>query len=509
MEACVRHVRMTAFILQRWMAQAIRPHRGHGPASERVRALFFRLVGTMLFLSGVLRIVSEEVPMDIDIPRANLERLRKRTGRLAARAAGYGMPTPALVVVEEFERDLLVPDQFARLKGDASANRRVAVPMARISLEGASPWIEEWEVVGWRRAIRFAKDGFRIANYGSVAGDRGCTPLHCEHCGARRKRLTTYLLRRKDTDASVEVGSDCLGDFVGSAAGPRVIEGLDVLSSIFREFVEASDPYWRHGARGEILEEARLVMAVANRVIQDHGWIASGHAKSTGAEPTWRRVASALELSRSEEGMRMDSPIPLGGDFLAADDAIEWIHAAAGDEFLSAVAGVIDRGLAGPRDVAVLSAGVAAFRRHLERKAAADLEMALSLASTHVGEVGDRIERTVSVRRVIPVETKFGRAALVSMNDADGNLFSWLTNAPGAMKAGHCYEIRGTVRAHAATKGGAIKGTPETRLTRVAVLSEMGLGHLGPTAKADLADEDAVMLDEMLGSSDMSGPPRL
>lgn len=436
--------------------------------------------------------------MLVDIPETNLAPLRKRIHRLAVRALNLGMPCPTMTVVSGFTKQVEVPDHFGRLRGDPGATRLVSRVMAKVSIEGASPWIDDWEVVGTRHRILMRDRKSRVIDYGQIPESKVGSTLCCDHCGTNRKRARSYFLRRRDEGKELEVGSDCLVDFFGSGAGPRVLEGLDLVSSVVRDVAEASDPYWRHGGKAEIHEEGRLVLAVTNRVIQESGWISSSRARVCGIEATWRTVAKALELSRSEEGLRVDSPVPLAADFLAADEAMEWFRSRKDDVFLAEVAEVIDRGMASSREIAVLAAGMSAYRRDIEKRASRRVEEVLSQSSSHVGTVGDRIERVVTVRKLVTVETNYGPAVLVAMNDADGNLISWFTKSDKGLKAGHCYEIKGTVKEHARMKSGPAEGAPETRLLRVTIIAELGPGYLGPVSGADLSESDAAALDELV-----------
>lgn len=66
--------------------------------------------------------------------------------------------------------------------------------------------------------------------------------------------------------------------------------------------------------------------------------------------------------------------------------------------------------------------------------------------SQYQGNVGDRIEREVTITRVIPLENDWGTSKMYIMEDNSGNVYTWTTNARD-WEAGSCKRIRGSVKA--------------------------------------------------------------
>jgi len=433
----------------------------------------------------------------VDIPLSNLDPLMKRAGRHAARARAHGMPDVGLRILERIDRRVDVPDQFERLRGNLGATRQVALPVVRVELKGTAPWIGQWKVVGRRHRVRRKGKPNLVLSYGDVPGGIAAREMCCDHCGTARDRAVTYSLVREDGRREVEVGASCLADFVGSPGDERILEGIECVSAILREVHEATDPYWRHGGEREVLEEARLVMAVANRIIQDEGWISGAQARRMEVDPTWRTVASALELSRSEDVLRVTSQSPLGADFMMADDAIAWVKCAERDQFMAEVAQAIEVGMAGRKEIAMLCAGVAMYRRHLLDEELRRREEVQARLSVHVGEEKERFETVVAVRRVFPFQSQWGGGFVALMNDADGNMLSWTTGRHPGMEPGHCYEIKGTVKKHGTVRSGAAEGAPETQLTRVVILADLGPGQFDAPAPA-LTEADIDSMDSQI-----------
>lgn len=67
--------------------------------------------------------------------------------------------------------------------------------------------------------------------------------------------------------------------------------------------------------------------------------------------------------------------------------------------------------------------------------------------SQFVGEVGERIERVLTVKRAIPIEGNYAPSTMHVMVDEEGNEFVWVTSAR-TLEQGMIYNVRGTIKAH-------------------------------------------------------------
>lgn len=67
--------------------------------------------------------------------------------------------------------------------------------------------------------------------------------------------------------------------------------------------------------------------------------------------------------------------------------------------------------------------------------------------SQFVGKEGERIERTLVVKRVIPLESNYSPSTMHIMVDEEGNEFVWVTSAR-TLEQGMVYNVRGTIKAH-------------------------------------------------------------
>lgn len=85
-------------------------------------------------------------------------------------------------------------------------------------------------------------------------------------------------------------------------------------------------------------------------------------------------------------------------------------------------------------------------------------------ASKFVGEIGDRIEVDVVVKRAVPLEGYYS-GVIFTFEDEDKNVFVWKTQ-PRPIEVGSSIRLRGTVKAH-----NIFREVEQTVLTRCIVLN--------------------------------------
>ena len=80
--------------------------------------------------------------------------------------------------------------------------------------------------------------------------------------------------------------------------------------------------------------------------------------------------------------------------------------------------------------------------------------------SVFVGEIGERIEETLTVTKAVTLESYYGTSIMHIMENEDGNVFVWITKAKNYPE-GKIVTLRGTIKDHK-----EYKGTKQTILTR-------------------------------------------
>lgn len=73
--------------------------------------------------------------------------------------------------------------------------------------------------------------------------------------------------------------------------------------------------------------------------------------------------------------------------------------------------------------------------------------------SDFVGEIGERLDLTLTVQTAIPIETNFGRSVMYIFKDANNNELIWTTAAKVNLSCGSTYNMRGTIKDRRIYKG--------------------------------------------------------
>jgi len=428
------------------------------------------------------------MPYVFEIPESRLQRLSVRVAKAAQRAPKSGLPVPSFRVTGRRSQEFTVHDALARLRGSDTDTRSVFVDTVTVELDGFAPTVGEWKVVGSRGVARALDGRPFVSNCGHVPSALLGSSLSCDHCGYNRKRLETFIVCNETTGETAQVGSTCADAFLGNGVG--VAEGLSEIWSVLRDFEAAArEDLMSSGFLGE---EVRTVLALAHRRVQDDGFVSSATARAAECDATWSLVCEDLAACRRPGAREEDFPV-LATDFFAADDIIEsYRHGAQPEGFAYSVRTAIERGVAGLKDVAILTA---AAHIHVQELRRAQEREAVAASSEHTGNPGERIEFVGKVRRIFSFQGRYGERCYVTMFDADGNLMLWKTGGGHGLEEGMAYEMKGTVKAHGTCEKGPFEGAPQTEMSRVAVLACLGPASFATKAQAQLAPEDEEALD--------------
>lgn len=69
-----------------------------------------------------------------------------------------------------------------------------------------------------------------------------------------------------------------------------------------------------------------------------------------------------------------------------------------------------------------------------------------------VGEIGQKITTDLTVKKVIELDTRYGKTNMHFMTDKDDNIFIWITNTRNLVE-GQRYTVSGTIKNHETYKG--------------------------------------------------------
>jgi hypothetical protein len=360
------------------------------------------------------------------VPTERVNALRARIERLTRRAERLGQEPPELAVGRR------------RRAGDGREELLV-------ELVGEAPRLEHWEIVAELHHQDGGPNEIERLSGAAIDGGRwlGAAP-RCDHCGLRRRRRTTVVLRHRSGQLA-QVGTSCLADFTGERdplarlVAARATEGA-------REALEQA------ASRSEYVD-LREYLAQVCTVAAAEGFVSVRRAAVDGEEPTWSRA-----LERIRRGCRLR---PAERE-LAAELAAWVLHELAEREEL---------GGCEERLVAVFQLGDAVPEESLPLVCSAwfahERESSRAVRSEYAADVGETVVADVEVLdvRLTKRPSRYGPVRWHRLRDARGHELAWF--AVGAeLEVGSRVRLRGRVRRHAAFAGRAVTVLTGCRVVR-------------------------------------------
>ena len=289
---------------------------------------------------------------------------------------------------------------------------------------------------------------------------------NCDHCGTRRDRVKSYLVREADGSIK-QIGSSCLELYFGVK-----VRGLWVLGAFtaddLRAMAEEADERDGYSGGGRVsafsvrhLIALALVISnggkgfVSKGAARDREWLIAtaddvmntitfrpGRDQSLNAEMAARQQAAA-EVADAD-----------------IDAVLTFADTLSGDYGMNAQAAARSNHI-GYRSTGVLISLVGVWYRAQEKAAAAATERATVL-NEFVGEPKQRLRGLVlTVRTVREIEGDYGISTLLVMRDAEGHTFKWFSSSVYGVDAGDVLTLDATVKGHE-----EYEGTKQTVITR-------------------------------------------
>lgn len=351
--------------------------------------------------------------------------------------------------------------------------------------------------------------------------------MSCEHCNAQRVRTKTLVLENTADGTQKQVGKECATFYVGDRAEQmiRELEFQDFVATVLKPFEEI-DPFRCTGFGGGSLTawDAEEIVAHAAACVRENGWEPSS-TKIEGRfgcedryvpneAATWRqihlmlthgqrweseRAAANAELAEYQKAVAELTAMPVTGteaaiaafkrkiasleqrkwptppytitdeDRTHARSILDWLSAQApdpgADQYIASLKAAFAPGWISEKKLPLAASIVRAFTRAAEL----ETERQLSARSRHVGQVGARVELTLTLSKAIPYGGAFPGTIYV-FHDVDGNSFSWSTSSGymGSGDVGRTFRFKTTIKEH-----GEYKGTKTTSLARVKIIEEV------------------------------------
>jgi hypothetical protein len=317
----------------------------------------------------------------------------------------------------------------------------------------------------------------------------------CDHCKAKRRRNTTYVVRRVEGEREIKVvGSNCVSDFTGHKNPASLISYADALSGFDDELEMLEDEGRKGGGlqagAAKAVPLVRFLTFVRAYIRQD-GWLSRGQARDSGrghratADKAWEDLQAYLMIE-----MLADTDVPerdgetgdWNPEFKKARDAIKPTAADATDaaadlalveetyaaltvfdDFQSNLSVVLNQGFAFGRNIG-LAAAICRAADKL-RGEVAKKKMMADRVNEHVGTVAKREVFTLKIVHTQYCTSDWGATYLHIAVDAGNRTIKWFNKT--SLDKGATYDVKGTVKKHE-----EYQGKKETVLTRVNVVKK-------------------------------------
>lgn len=287
----------------------------------------------------------------------------------------------------------------------------------------------------------------------SVPDQYRSTDGYCDHCQTKRYRKQVYVFRKED-GSHIQVGSNCLRDFMGDDPG-----ALLLANSYARELQELSDEENLSGWAHKATPSLREVIAYTIGVIRvDGGYISKAVAMAHDDMPSTRfHVYEAMYPSKAtrEYAAKVEAALT-EEDEKVIDETIEfakgWANSSNEYEYNLSV---IARGETVKEKQMGLAVSLYPTVNRIQtlRKVKAEQNAVKAATSEYIGKVGERVRdiEAACVEARFISQTQFGDRYLYKFQ-SDNVTMIWFTEGRN-IEVGNKYVVTGTVKEHTVYNG--------------------------------------------------------
>ena len=404
----------------------------------------------------------------IRIPAENLGPLTKRVTEVNKRATKLGVEPMTLVVGDE----VTVTEFINRIE--------VEVLYREVTVTGTTPKYEGWAFVA---SLEITEAGSIVRSLPGVE----CPPEHrergnvCDHCHSKRRRTATYVVVHDD-GRSMNVGRNCLKDFLGS--GRLNPENIARHFSMFLTLVDGlGDSFGSEGGSGERSYRLPFLLELTGAAVSAYGWCSAGMVRSGKADGATTadnvRMFLTHRPGRGGEGER-EMVLRIREEWdnteekrtADAEAALAWItgdeNASPTSDYIHSIRVLALRGWVLWKDLGFACSILTTWRLAVERldevNRREEARRTAAADSDYVGTVGERRPFDLRVNSIKELPSGWGVTVLHMMEDREGNRFKWWASDKrlDPNESGEYLSVKGTIKAH-----DEYNGVKETVINRV------------------------------------------
>lgn len=404
------------------------------------------------------------------IPAANVDHLKHEIEvKVNKRADKLQLPRVEII---ELEQEIIESKKRVQIDAFRTEEQTVKSIWQYVAINGETPKIDGYNFIATlqheeagniiRQIPVLRKDGEEIT-LPNLTSFRH-VDAECEQCGLRRHRKDTYLVWKQEDDTIMQVGSNCLGDFLGAADPQRYASYAEYLRDFLYGLSDYEDEDGEHyyGPRVEKAFEMVEFLSSTARMIRANGWLPAskcyGGETPTSAQAWWNLVDYGKTDSKTGKPIFIEIEEQ---DVKLAQETVEWVLAGmdkAEDEMNDyewnlytalRAKGVTDR------TKGIVASAVRAFDRARENKLRFEKQQEKNAVKGWVGTVGEREDFDLKLIKTIWVDNQYASRydddqtkPLYIFEDESGNEVKWFASRDQNFQEGETYTLKATVKAH-------------------------------------------------------------
>ena len=399
---------------------------------------------------------------DFLVPAGAIAELTAKLAKLARRAAKLNLAAPVMVDGGHVASRMV----WRRDDEGRKIEPPIVVCLHAVTVTGERPVMDGWRFVA---CLHHVDGGTIVLGTGEpVPPEYRDADSACDHCRLARRRNDTYVLGHVDGRFE-QIGKSCLQDFLpGYKSVAGIALAAEMLSEVLGWAKTAEDDAEERGASGRgrpcySLETWLVWCAVAVRF--EHGFVTKKASDMSDGRKRSTAGAALGYMFPAPPAIGCQAPRPPAieardGDLARA--AIQWAEDLTDEEaesdYLHNLRTIARAGYVDGHTMGLAASILLAHDRSIMQSRPA------RHVSQHFGAVGVRTKKgqeyTLTVDRVIPIESDYGTSYLHLMSDATGNRATWKASGT-CLDVGETYRVAASVKAHE-----TYRETAQTVLTR-------------------------------------------
>lgn len=372
-----------------------------------------------------------------EIPDPNLKEFKDKIAAIQRRAEALDLEPLSFKVTETLSKETI-----HKGKKVVMLFHRIEVSGETIRLEGG--WhlagIVDYDQpahneLGWMIRTVPSEQDFQIPDHFHFDDSR------CDHCQIDRYRKHIFLIVN-DEGEWMRVGSTCVKDFTSGHDPHRLARMMEYLTSGELADLEHWDIH--SGSTTDYLNLQAYLAKVAC-MIRTFGWVSRSRAHEH----------YDLQATADATLIEFDDIDTSEQDDELAEAVIDWINADLVEReglngYLSDLVRVMTHEAFHQRYAGLVASAVPTYKREVDR---ADRIERQKKDSEHQGDVGERLDLTLTISKRIDIEIESYRRRgtdilkIHIMEDEDGNVYVWKTTGQ-KLAEGETYRMRGTIKEH-------------------------------------------------------------